>query len=601
MLKQRLINLKYLFLIVFIIFSFKFSLNAKVISRDTAIIVANKFFEKIKTKSSSLNFVFTWDSNSLFPKTRSNSDSPTFYVFSNSEGPGFVIISADDDVFPILGYSLDSKLCDINNLPDNFKGWMSLINDQIKFLRTQSLDSYNISNSWADLNFGNDIIRYQTASWGQRVPENTQCPYDGSKQSVAGCVPIALAIKMHYHKWPVKGNGMSEAYYTKEKGIYVPQRNLDSFYDWENMLMEYFTHSYTNVQADAVSRLVADIGAVAKADYTNSTTGVYDNVIYDVVVNKFNYSSNLQYIYRAGFSDQEWNRMIKEELINNGPVYYTGGNFISGHAFILDGVTDNDYFHVNWGWSSYCNGYFSLNSLIADGSRLNDYSEKQSACFNFKPANPDSEEIYDDSDLKFYELGGLYSNIDEYYPYVSFKVNAEDVLNCSLTTFNGHLKLALVDRDNNIIEWISDEVEFYNLAPNSYRYNVDFNCLITNNIAFGFRIRCFYKSDNGVEWKLIRPRDASIMSATSEWEILLSDEFSIEESTSITYKEDRSILINVKEGVIVSLLYNGDDITDKLVFDNLDITIPKDILKKGNYLLSLKKGIENKELSFIIK
>ena len=55
------------------------------------------------------------------------------------------------------------------------------------------------------------------------------------------------------------------------------------------------------------------------------------------------------------------------ELDGGNPVFYGGSSDSGGHAFVLDGYTDNGYFHVNWGWSGYCNGYFLLSALNPDG------------------------------------------------------------------------------------------------------------------------------------------------------------------------------------------------------------------------------------------
>ena len=47
----------------------------------------------------------------------------TFYIFAGTNGKGFVIISADDCVMPILGYSATSTFA-TENMPANVKGWL---------------------------------------------------------------------------------------------------------------------------------------------------------------------------------------------------------------------------------------------------------------------------------------------------------------------------------------------------------------------------------------------------------------------------------------------------------------------------------------------
>lgn len=49
-------------------------------------------------------------------------------------------------------------------------------------------------------------------------------------------------------------------------------------------------------------------------------------------------------------------------MINERPVLYAGGDADS-HAFVVDGYSLNDYFHVNWGWGGNCDGYYLLSYL----------------------------------------------------------------------------------------------------------------------------------------------------------------------------------------------------------------------------------------------
>ena len=53
-----------------------------------------------------------------------------FYMFA-IEGGGFVIVSADNRVQPILGYSLQSNP-DVDNIPSNLKDWLDGHDMQIR-------------------------------------------------------------------------------------------------------------------------------------------------------------------------------------------------------------------------------------------------------------------------------------------------------------------------------------------------------------------------------------------------------------------------------------------------------------------------------------
>jgi len=63
-----------------------------------------------------------------------------YYVFDINEnaGGGFVIVSGDDVVRPVLGYSTGGNY-DENNLPPNFAYWMNYIQQEIAYSQSQDL------------------------------------------------------------------------------------------------------------------------------------------------------------------------------------------------------------------------------------------------------------------------------------------------------------------------------------------------------------------------------------------------------------------------------------------------------------------------------
>lgn len=79
------------------------------------------------------------------------------------------------------------------------------------------------------------------------------------------------------------------------------------------------------------------------------------------------YDKKARIISRNGYSTFEWNALMKGELDNSRPIIYAGFSVRSGHAFVLDGYTDQDYYRVNWGWGGYCDGYFLLTALDPEG------------------------------------------------------------------------------------------------------------------------------------------------------------------------------------------------------------------------------------------
>ena len=114
-----------LFILCFISTLFCFNtLYAKKVEISVAKqVAANFYLEKnptnISAKSISVSNSFTVSENST----------PLYYVF-NFNNNGFVIVSADDAVIPILGYSTEGLYSDQNQSPE-FAYWMDSYKKQI--------------------------------------------------------------------------------------------------------------------------------------------------------------------------------------------------------------------------------------------------------------------------------------------------------------------------------------------------------------------------------------------------------------------------------------------------------------------------------------
>ncbi len=568
------------------------TLRAKSLTREDALNVAVEFFGKaVATKSMGYDIEFKWDSNSIIPVTRSAEDySPTFYIFTPTDGAGFIIVAAEDSVRPVLGYSFDSNIPDVNDLPANFKSWLLKCHTAISKVRQDDMAASPMTKGlWDNINIGKDIVLMETAKWGQGSPFNLQCPMDADKLSVAGCTAVATAIVMNYHKWPVSGIGVTDAYWTDSHGIYVPERNLEHAYDWDSMLNEYYTGVYTSEQADAVATLLADIGYAFQADYTANSTSAAVEI--KALCENFGYDSGLYYASKEYYSDSEWMQMLYNELLNDYPVLYRGDDGYIGHAFVLDGITDNDYFHINWGWSGYCDGYFYLSSLTPGED--NYFSDDQGAYLNF---HPNKEGRSDPAEWLKVMTPGISASTESFSQYTPFTMDVYYMINVTQRDFDGEICFAIVGKNNEIKEWISD---ILTVSLKSYyytsRYNI--NCVITKEIVTGDRIRGFYKSKDSNEWfTMVSYGDDCV------WELFVTDRFSIEESTSIEYMRSESkLIIRFKEGVSVMIYRNQDRISDNLKYNYDYVEIDTKALEDGTYDIVLTKGTEKKEVSFTIK
>ena len=119
------------------LFAFIGNVNAEVITIDGANEIANNFFAKtlkgnklIKNIDSQLEYA--WDSNSLYNQSSSllkeEEVEPTFYVFSNEKA--FVIVSAEDNLQEVIGYSFEGSIKSSDEIPVPMKEYLKGIDKE---------------------------------------------------------------------------------------------------------------------------------------------------------------------------------------------------------------------------------------------------------------------------------------------------------------------------------------------------------------------------------------------------------------------------------------------------------------------------------------
>ena len=131
-----------------------------------------------------------------------------------------------------------------------------------------------------------------------------------------------------------------------------------------------------------VATLLYHLGVSVDMQYSPSGSGAYSSDARDALVDYFGYSPNAQLLPKNSFPIETFIYKLKNELNLNRPVYYSGSGSGGGHAFVCDGYQGDDFFHFNWGWSGYANGYFYLNNLNPGGTQFN---QGQAAMFYVYP------------------------------------------------------------------------------------------------------------------------------------------------------------------------------------------------------------------------
>ena len=268
------------------------------------------------------------------------------YVFS-MQPKGFVIVSALNEV---LAYSFASAMPASAELPDHIAYWLDLYNQQTDYLIEHPEPSKKPTKSQ------NAVEPLLTSIWGQGCYHNAACPFDtlGPCQHVeAGCVAIAMAQIMYYHKLPLKGNG-SMTYICPTYG-FLSAHFGNTTYHWEDMVD---TVSQSN---PAVAKLISHCGIGAQMIY-GAHSSVSSGTAALKAFQEFFYYPFATHLNRNDFTEEEWTALIRQDIENQHPVYYEGKSSLGTHAFVCDGYDSNGLFHFNFGWDGVADGYYILNS-----------------------------------------------------------------------------------------------------------------------------------------------------------------------------------------------------------------------------------------------
>ena len=529
-------------------------------AKDAAISFINKKTD-LNTDSSRTQLVYV----------NQNNDVNYFYVF-NFNDSGYVIVSGDDDVYPILGYSdegvfvLENENLALVKFLENYK-------NQISYVIQNNIDATeDIENSWNALLDKNNFRLNQSnnqfsiveplisVKWGQAPYVNDQCPLDEENglaqngyRAVTGCPATAMAQIMKYWNYPQQGTGFKS--YNHEAYGTLSANFGGTYYNWNAM------PTYVNNPNEAVAELMYHCGVAVEMGYGPASSGSY--VIEDIAPTieqtcenayktYFDYNPDtLEGVVRSytdqngnfieNYSDSEWINLMKDELNNSRPIQYAGYGGGGGHTWVCDGYDSNDFFHMNWGWGGQSDGYFTLISLSPDelgtGGGTGGYNDTQHALIGIQPMNIDQPE--DEFDLR------LYSEINISENPVGFTNDfnlAFDVANYGSLQFDGEIGAAIFDINGNFITF--NQIQASTLPSLTY-LSYDLNNQSGIILVPGSYYAQVYYRNSDVDWTSVSNGDYNNFIT-----------FDINYSADIEINSNFSLVGNSEDNV-----YQGDDVT----------------------------------------
>ena len=298
----------------------------------------------------------------------------SYYVFPNANSKGFTIVSGDDRLPEIVGYSSLGSY-DENNLPEGFisfmKAYQNLYN-KVNLGDAEALKNLAEIKAWRNKKNASAASTSAVApllgniEWDQTSPYNNMCPrYDSVHVAATGCVATAMAQVMAYYKYPKQLKADIPGYVNRWNGIPMEIPTItqeEGIYDWDNMLPKYNKEANaTQQQKDAVAKLMYHCGAAVRMSYGPESGAAVSS---SKLAKYFGYDADLMMdLSRSSFTLDKWMQIIDTELAAGRPVLYGGQSSENGHQFICDGKDENGLYHINWGWSGNQNAYFDLSIL----------------------------------------------------------------------------------------------------------------------------------------------------------------------------------------------------------------------------------------------
>ena len=309
----------------------------------------------------------------------------TLCYIVNLKPVGFVILSADDEIEPIIAFSStgyyngDDASPLTTLLKKDMTGRLTSIRrkgrnktkTQSKLLKWQSLIEaetqsavVSVSQVWVD--------PFVQSQWDQGDVSGSPCyNYYTPYNFLAGCVATTMAQVMRYHQYPSSGIGqvsrtieitpVGGSSYT-QTAVTRGGNGIGGAYNWSQM-----PHNpqsgVTSIQRQAIGALCYDAGVTVEMFYSDDGSSARLSDADQEFVDTFKYSNS---IYTQSFSSSGdgrlWN-ILNANLDAQLPVILGISRDFGGHAVIADGYGYNGntvYHHINMGWGGNDNSWYQL-------------------------------------------------------------------------------------------------------------------------------------------------------------------------------------------------------------------------------------------------
>ncbi|MES2388928.1 MAG: C10 family peptidase [Bacteroidota bacterium] len=516
-----------------------------------------------------------------------------YYIFSSETS--FVLLSADDNAMPVIGYSLNTPFKTVNQ-PIQVAKYLETYKKELSYIVANNIEATpEINAAWESLENGGPkstqsaqaVGALLRTTWDQEPYYNALCPFDSreNERTVTGCVATALAQVLKYWNYPETGTG-SYTYNDPKYGTQSANFGVTT-YNWAAM-----PNSVRSANS-AVATLMYHCGVAVKMTYGTGTDGGSAAYVISsatavpqcseyALKNNFGYKTTASGIQREDYTTANWTALIKTELNAARPVLYTGFGSGGGHAFVCDGYDNNDFFHFNWGWSGNSDGYFTLNALnpaaLGAGGGDGGFNSGQQMLIGVEPnrAAAVSAPV-----LALYTA--LTPSSATIAPGAGFSVTS-NFANTSAANFSGSLGVAVFS-DASFVDFVQVKTGLNLSAGNHFINSQVFTTTGIADMRPGtYQLYAYFKPDADTEWQAVRDanslQNAAEITVVSAATLQLYTALTLTTGTSYTNNAALSASVSVWNraagpftGTLDLDVYETDGTWVKTIqsYDNLDL------------------------------
>ncbi|HNQ68688.1 MAG TPA: C10 family peptidase [Bacteroidales bacterium] len=362
---------KILFSLLLLILSFNMFANPIDIASAERIVL-HKLISTSKNTNYSIKDIYPISENEII-----------YFYLVELAPTGYFIISADDNLPPVIAYSFENNSDIQSSITGFFKFDLKTRLEAVNFLPEEVIKERKAM--WNKL-LSDDYTRdrefeqwpeegttptggWLESSWNQGSPWNAMCPIDPvtSVRSYTGCPATAMAMILNYHKTS------NYLYFTDEDDYNhnYAGRNFRFDDDWETIGFPSFTilntylatlnSHWQNLEAitnEDMAALSFACGLIAHQVYTSEGSGTFSvSQAYDAYM-RINCSTALLYTE----SDEGLFPTLILNMQHALPAHLAivDEGWTMGHNIVVDGYNTDNYFHINFGWGGTYNGWYLI-------------------------------------------------------------------------------------------------------------------------------------------------------------------------------------------------------------------------------------------------